>query len=435
MVIKRHIRVLPKPTQRGWLLRVRMTWAGRQMDFYTGITVAEDEWSARTGKVVRNPKAAAINRTLSRYVADVEDMMQRYELQEERVPTRDELRRRWDEVTGKKTESMTMAEAVRLFIEDNRERRSWTRVMVSRMTSMGDKLDEFRPGLELEDFDDNTFQAFVGYLVQRRGMRNTTAHKNVGYVKLLLRWASEKGIYKGTSHETFKPVLRGAHFENKTVIFLTREEMALLDNYPFGPGEAHLERVRDTFMFSCYTGLRYSDCAALRPEMVYDGAIHITTKKTNDRITVQLNARSRAILERYGGRLPVVSSQKTNTYLHELCRRAGIDTPVHTVHFEGAERKEECRPKHELVTFHAARRTFVTQALYLGIPTEVIIKWTGHSSTDHLKPYLEIVEGLKEEQMAKFDTLLQGHEKDTKRHGKTMTGADEGDGETQKTNG
>lgn len=416
MVIKRHIRVLPKPTPRGWLLRVRMTWAGRQMDFYTGITVAEDEWSARTGKVVRNPKAAAINRTLSRYMADIEDMMQRYELQEERVPTRDELRRRWDEMTGKKTDRLTMAEAVDLFIGDNRERRAWTRATVQKMEGMRVKLNAFRPGMALEDFDDDAFQSYVAFLVAR-GLLNTTVHKNVGFVKWLLRWAHSKGLYKGTSHITFKPVLRGAHYENKTVVFLTREELALIENYRFGPGEAHIERVRDVFVFSCYSGLRYSDCRAVGPETVYDGAIHITTKKTNDRITVQLNKRSAEILSKYGGRLPMVSAQKTNQYLHELCRRAGLDAPTQIVRFIGSDRIEECRPKHEVVTFHAARRTFVTQALALGIPAEVIIKWTGHSSTENLKPYLEIVDRLKEEQMAKFDTLLQGHDGDTKKSG------------------
>lgn len=52
-----------------------------------------------------------------------------------------------------------------------------------------------------------------------------------------------------------------------------------------------------------------------------------------------------------------------------------------------------------------ARRTFVVTALTIGIPAEVIMRWTGHSDWKSLQPYVAIVEDLKRSEMEKFDNL------------------------------
>ena len=44
-------------------------------------------------------------------------------------------------------------------------------------------------------------------------------------------------------------------------------------------------------------------------------------------------------------------------------------------------------------------------ALRLGIPAEVIIRWTGHSDYSSMKPYIKIVDELKEREMSKFDQM------------------------------
>ena len=69
----------------------------------------------------------------------------------------------------------------------------------------------------------------------------------------------------------------------------------------------------------------------------------------------------------------------------------------------GNKRYEEVYPKYELLTTHCGRRTFIVNSLYLGIPAEVVMKWTGHTDYDSMKPYVKIVDELKEESMRKFD--------------------------------
>ena len=56
-------------------------------------------------------------------------------------------------------------------------------------------------------------------------------------------------------------------------------------------------------------------------------------------------------------------------------------------------------------TTHAGRRTFICNALSLGIPANVVMKWTGHSDYKAMKPYIDIADDIKANAMNKFDQL------------------------------
>ena len=124
----------------------------------------------------------------------------------------------------------------------------------------------------------------------------------------------------------------------------------------------------------------------LRKSDVKEDHIEITTIKTTDSLCIELNKYSKAILEKYKGVefedykvLPVISNQKMNTYLHDLCKLAKIDEPIRQTFYKGNERIDKVEPKYKLIGTHCGRRTFICNALSLGIPAEVVMKWTGHS--------------------------------------------------------
>lgn len=91
--------------------------------------------------------------------------------------------------------------------------------------------------------------------------------------------------------------------------------------------------------------------------------------------------------------------------LKEVGQWAGLCSKHRVVYFRGSERFEDVLTKWQELTTHCARRTFVVNALRLGIPAEVIMKWTGHSDFKAMKPYVKIVDKLKESEMSKFDTF------------------------------
>lgn len=55
--------------------------------------------------------------------------------------------------------------------------------------------------------------------------------------------------------------------------------------------------------------------------------------------------------------------------------------------------------------YYTGRRTFIVNCLRLGVPAEVIMKWTGHSDYKAMKPYIKIVDKLKVSEMEKFNTF------------------------------
>ena len=84
---------------------------------------------------------------------------------------------------------------------------------------------------------------------------------------------------------------------------------------------------------------------------------------------------------------------------------AEINEPVRETYYKGNERIDVVTPKYSLLSTHAARRTFICNALSLGIPANVVMKWTGHSDYKAMKPYIDIADDIKASAMSKFNQL------------------------------
>ena len=226
------------------------------------------------------------------------------------------------------------------------------------------------------------------------------------FLKSVLLWAKSNGDISGAALDTFKLRLKAS--ENKeAIVFLTWPELMQLYNCQFS--RLSLEQCRDVFCFCCFTGLRFSDVKKLRRSDIQADSIKVVTQKTTNSLTIELNDYSRAILEKYATEspsayaLPVISNAKYNEHLKEVGRIAELTESVKKVWYVGSERHESDSPKWQLLTTHVARRTFVVNALSLGISPSVIMKWTGHADYDSMKPYIAIVEDLKRSEMAKFN--------------------------------
>lgn len=113
---------------------------------------------------------------------------------------------------------------------------------------------------------------------------------------------------------------------------------------------------------------------------------------------------------RFGGRLAETYHRKVAkrcgpSLLKELAELAEINEPVREVYYKGNQRIDETTPKYALLGTHAGRRTFICNALSLGIPAQVVMKWTGHSDYKAMKPYIDIADEIKANAMDKFNQL------------------------------
>lgn len=94
-----------------------------------------------------------------------------------------------------------------------------------------------------------------------------------------------------------------------------------------------------------------------------------------------------------------------NEFLKELGELAEINEPIREVYYKGNLRIDETTPKYALLGTHAGRRTFICNALSLGIPTQVVMKWTRHSDYKAMKPYIDIADDIRANAMDKFNQL------------------------------
>ena len=113
---------------------------------------------------------------------------------------------------------------------------------------------------------------------------------------------------------------------------------------------------------------------------------------------------------RFGGRLVETYYRKVEkrcwpSLLKELGELAEINEPVRETYYKGNERIDEVTPKYALLSTHAGRKTFICNALALGIPAPVVMKWTGHSDYKAMKPYIDIADDIRANAMNKFNQL------------------------------
>lgn len=85
----------------------------------------------------------------------------------------------------------------------------------------------------------------------------------------------------------------------KKVIYLTKEELSRIRDYEIPEDKSYLEAVRDVFFFCCFSGLRHSDVYNLRRNDVKGDNIEVTTVKTADSISIDLNKVTRELPDKY----------------------------------------------------------------------------------------------------------------------------------------
>nr|WP_289773106.1 site-specific integrase [uncultured Duncaniella sp.] len=160
--------------------------------------------------------------------------------------------------------------------------------------------------------------------------------------------------------------------KSEGIKFLTEEErdrVEALELYGM------TEQVRDMFIFSCYTGLAYSDLVKIKKSDVFkqgeDMCIRDKRVKTGQPYTIVLLPKAAAILRKYDYNLNLMSNQKCNDQLKLIANMAGI---------------------HLNLTMHVGRHTFATWALTKGVDISTVSKMLAHSSVAMTEKYAQVLQ-------------------------------------------
>lgn len=230
-----------------------------------------------------------------------------------------------------------------------------------------------RMDIGLMEFNIGVVKDFELFLLSEANCSVNTATKKLKTLKTIVLYA------QAHNYMTINP-FQGYKYQNTPVDrgFLTDEEILQIADKDLGI--ERLELIRDIFIFSCFTGLAYIDVANLRPENIVtmDDKQWIMTKrqKTKVETNVLLLDIPKSIIAKYnhktyrdGKLFPVLSNQKTNSYLKEIADICGIKKNL---------------------TFHLARHTFATMSLNKGVPMESVSKMLGHTNIKTTQIYARI---------------------------------------------
>ena len=234
----------------------------------------------------------------------------------------------------------------------------------------------------------NDFVKFMNEASHSRGKyKPNVIGKFVKSMKAMLRYAYENNY---TTNDDFKRREFKVYKENVETVYLTEKELNSLYKLELNENDSC---VRDSFIVSSYTGLRYSDIARLQQKHLdfEHKLLTIVTQKTNTLVVIPMHPKVEAIFRKYGYQPPKVqSNQSTNRVLKRLCRKAGITNFVSIVETSGGIKHEVTYEKCDMITSHTARRSFATNAYRAGIPSLSIMQITGHSTETSFMKYIRI---------------------------------------------
>lgn len=234
-------------------------------------------------------------------------------------------------------------------------------------------------------------EAFDAYLHQKNIGLNTIGNKYHKKLKTVFHSAHLKGLIKVNPYALFKIRFEPTHRQ-----FLTEKELLDIRMADL-QGNLSLEKVRDMFLFSCYTGLRFSDALDLEISQIKQNngnySIYRPQNKTGETLSIPLIPEAVEIIEKYNENerlitnkvFPRISNQKFNVYLKAISNLANIQKEL---------------------THHIARHTCATTLLNRGVNLDIVSKFLGHSSTKPTRIYAKMQdETMKREILKAFTNL------------------------------
>lgn len=232
------------------------------------------------------------------------------------------------------------------------------------------QLKEYKPNLLLIEMDVPFLEDFFHHLRHKRKIGNSgIAMRRKNLMTVLRAFIKSKLIKENPCEEI--PIIK----EKEKTVFLTTTEVDKIKNVNLEIGSLArgLNLTRDKFLFSCYTGLRYSDVENLMVKEIKGNCVVKSTQKTNKEVNIPLIEEAIQILKKYdykrkfGLVFPRRCNVSVNRDLKFICTRAKIKKNV---------------------SFHVARHTFGSTLANEGVQPFYIMKLMGHTDVNMTKRYV-----------------------------------------------
>jgi integrase len=341
-------------------LRVRAIIKGRPDYEDTGIRLTEDQWDDAGQRIINHRNATRLNAEARRKFDEVENWF-------------DEAERRGDPISKipRNRPAADFTEYCKRRLE-NEYKPTLDKDTVYKYDGFVRGFAEVYPALP---FSKVSAQLLKLYEANQRaeGNSDNTLHKKMGY---LLREAKAAAVDKLIDPEKLKGYAAPKYTHPKRS-WLTKDEVNAIEKLSGETNQPRIRKVCDWFLFSCYSGLRYSDVKAFAPSMIDGEIVRLIMKKTNDPVEVPLHPRLRAVLTRMDAK--VDSNQQCNLMLKVIATAAGITKNL---------------------SMHIGRHTYAVLHLDAGGSLEVLQELLGQKDFNTTKIYGKMTSQRKANEVA-----------------------------------
>ncbi|HTC01305.1 MAG TPA: site-specific integrase [Ferruginibacter sp.] len=379
------------------LISMQSKYCGERVFISTGEKVIPSNWDFDRQRVMVNKKDLSasttnlfLDRIVSEFKAIFRELLITYDLPRATLVT-DKLLEKIDASyvpIAKEEEKITFFKFIETYIEECKTLKSVETVKIYSTT-----LNHLKKYAAIEkkqfDFDDITLSwrsGFIKYLHDINSATNTVG-KQIQTLKTFLNEATERKI---NTNLEFRSRLFSKPNEDVEKVFLDNDELKKISELDLSK-EKKRDIVRDYYLISCYTSLRYSDFSRIRPENIKGNTIELQTNKTSEGVIIPIHPIVKGILYKYNNFLPKCPcNQVFNLVLKDVCRLAGITEKVTVTKTIAGVKQSKTYEKYELISCHTGRRTMISNAILEGVSTSSIMLISAHKSLKVFQKYVRI---------------------------------------------
>ena len=330
------------------LVQLEVLFKGVRRYFSTGVKVTKNRWS-RSGKVTGCMDMIVMNRRID----EMKRMVDKYivGLMENEEPFDFDMFKAW--MVASDEQGIGFVDWVEKRIAERNDIRKSTKRNHMKLVALLRKVGNIRT---FADVTKKNVLKMDTYL-HSTGIRQTTIASYHKFMKTYVHDAMSSGLIEKDPYIGVKIDIGKSIWGR----FLTVDEVEAIEKAEM-PTES-LKRVKDLFLFQCYTGLAYADLMrfdmskAVKGEKYY--LVTDDRKKTGEGYTVVLMEKAMDILKKYDYKLPKMTCEQYNMRLKIMADACGIEKPIAS---------------------HFGRRTCGMLLLNYGFPIEIVSKVLGHSN-------------------------------------------------------
>lgn len=357
------------------LVQIEVTSEGKRKWIGTSVKLYLDQWHEKK-KVINSVNSVQLNALLDGQMAKLNDFILELVRNNQQFDFE-----KLNAFLEKSNHSGSFIDFVRTRIEDRTDLEESTR---KQHRTLLQSLEKFGKINYMDDLTKANITLYDEFLHQQ-GIAQPTIYNYHKRLKRYLHEAMKFGLLDADPYV-------GLHFERgkfEKRKYLTEEELEIIRSCKINMPS--IERVRDLFLFQCFTGLAYADFEKFDFEKDVEernGKFIVADrrKKTNEDYKIVLLTPAIEILKKYDYKLPVISNQQYNIMLKVVAQYAGIDKNI---------------------TTHMGRHTFAVFALNNGVPIEIVAKMLGHTNIRTTQIYAKVLNSEVEKGFALLERKIK----------------------------